>query len=326
MLATKTLEQGYDATMIAGPQTTRDLLAEVDGRLAALTPGVIEGQSPLDLALRDGVLAPGKRLRPLVTLLVAEALGGARAAALDAGCALEMIHAASLILDDLPCMDDAELRRGRPTLHRAHGEDVAVLCAIALLSEAYGTLARLEGVDGARRGECVAVLAEAVGTRGLVAGQYQDLRGGRGPRPVSEIDAANGLKTGSLFTAAVELGAILSGAGAERRARLRGFASELGLAFQLLDDLLDAAGPSAVVLGKDVGKDAAKSTIVSIIGPEQVGRRIDRHVDEARSHLSAALGPASRLEALVMDVFDRSLGARHLTEAAREREPELGAL
>ncbi|WP_019995928.1 polyprenyl synthetase family protein [Aureimonas ureilytica] len=312
--------------MTAGPQTTRDLLTEVDRRLATLTPCVIEGQSPLDLALRDGVLTPGKRLRPLVTLLVAQALGGSHEAALDAGCALEMVHAASLILDDLPCMDDAELRRGQPTLHRAHGEDVAVLCAIALLSEAYGTLARLPGVDGGQRGECVLALAEAVGTRGLVAGQYQDLRGGRGPRPVGEIDAANGLKTGSLFTAAVELGAIVSRAGADCRASLTSFARELGLAFQLLDDLLDVAGPSAVVLGKDIGKDAAKSTIVSIIGPEQVGRRIDRHVDEARAHLAAALGPASRLEALLMDVFDRSLGPRRMAEAAKQRELELGAL
>ncbi len=312
--------------MTAGPQTTRDLLAEVDRRLATLAPCVIEGQSPLDGALRDGLLAPGKRLRPLVTLLVAEALGGPAEAALDAGCALEMIHAASLILDDLPCMDDAELRRGRPTVHRAHGEDVAVLCAVALLSEAYGTLARLPGTEGAQRGECVAVLADAVGTRGLVAGQYQDLRGGLGPRPVSEIDAANGLKTGSLFTAAVELGAILSRADEARRASLKSFARELGLAFQLLDDLLDVAGPSAVMLGKDVGKDAAKSTIVSIIGPEQVGRRIDRHVDEARTHLAAALGPDSRLEALLIDVFDRSLGPARMVEAARKRELELGAL
>ena len=312
--------------MTAGPQTTRDLLAEVDHRLAELMPCVVEGQTSLDVALRDGVLAPGKRLRPLVTLLVTEALGGPRAAAMDAGCALEMVHAASLILDDLPCMDDAELRRGRPTLHRAHGEDVAVLCAIAILSQAYGTLARLEGADSAQRGECVSVLADAVGARGLVAGQYQDLRGGRGPRPVSEIDAANGLKTGSLFTAAVELGAILCHATPEIRAALQGFARELGLAFQLLDDLLDAAGPSAVVIGKDTGKDSQKSTIVSIIGPEQVGRRIDRHVDEARACLVSALGPASRLEALLVQVFDRSIGPRHLVEAERRRELELGAV
>ncbi len=311
--------------MTGAPQTIRDLLAEVDARLAETMPVVLEGHSALDIALRDGVLAPGKRLRPLVTLLVAEALGGPRGAALDAACALEMVHAASLILDDLPCMDDAELRRGRPTLHRAHGEDVAVLSAIAILSQAYGILARLEGADGAQRGECVAVLADAVGTRGLVAGQFQDLRGGRGPRPLSEIDRANGLKTGSLFTAAVELGSVLSRAAPERRARLQGFAVELGLAFQLLDDLLDA-GPSAVAIGKDIGKDAAKSTIVSLIGAEQVARRIDRHLEEARAHVIAALGPRSRLEALLDDIFDRAVGPRAVAEGERRLQPELGAL
>lgn len=279
-------------------------------------PPVLAGQSALDRAMRDSVLAPGKRLRPIMALLVAEDLGGAADAALDAGCALEMVHAASLILDDLPCMDDAELRRGRPALHREHGEDVAVLAAIALLSAAYGTLARIETLAAERRGEAVSILADAVGTSGLVAGQFQDLRGGRGQRRVAEIADANGLKTGSLFTAAVELGAVAAGADAATRHDLRAFAIEIGLAFQLLDDLLDG-GPSAVALGKDVGKDAGKSTIVSLIGPAQVRRHIARHVEASERRLDAVFGPRSRLHAMVAAIFEGA-GLADLAAAADE--------
>ncbi|WP_082666153.1 polyprenyl synthetase family protein [Aureimonas sp. AU4] len=282
-----------------------ELRRRVDLRLDELMPPALPGQAKLDQAMRESVLAPGKRLRPILTLLVAEELGGLSEPALDAGCAVEMVHAASLILDDLPCMDDAELRRGQPTTHRAHGEDVAVLAAIAVLSAAYGTLARLRALSPAAKGECVAILADAVGAHGLVAGQFLDLHGGRSARPLSDIAEGNGLKTGALFAAAAEIGAVVAGADAAVRAELRAFASEIGLAFQLLDDLLDGEAHAGLT-GKDVGKDAGKSTIVALIGPAQVERRIDRHIDAAHERLTAAFGKRSRLHALVDDIFGRS--------------------
>lgn len=302
------------------------LLAQVNQRLSELVPATLPGHEALDRAMRDSMLGPGKRLRPIVAVMIATELGGSAAAALDAGCAVEMAHAASLVLDDLPCMDDAVLRRGQPALHRAHGEDVALLASIGLLSEAYALLARLRDVDPRQRGECVAVLAEAVGSLGLVAGQFQDLRSPAGGRPLSEVSQTNGLKTGSLFRAAVELGAIAARADGTSRESLRRFADEIGLAFQLLDDLLDGAA-SPLVTGKDVGKDHNKSTIVSMIGPAQVERRIDRHFEAAHRHLDAVFGPGSRLGAVMDETFGRPARRENAERAvtARALEQEAGA-
>ncbi len=274
------------------------LLTRIEARLAELVPVVLAGQQGLEAAMRDSVLAPGKRLRPLISAIVAQDLGGPLDAALDAGCAVEMVHAASLILDDLPCMDDAALRRGRPAIHRGHGEDVAVLASIAMLTEAFAVLARIEGLSAERRNACVGVLASAVGSLGLVGGQYQDLRGGRGPRSAQDMSDANGRKTGALFLSAVELGAIVAGATPGQRANLCAFASELGLAFQLLDDLLDLSSDPAAI-GKDVGRDVGKSTVVALVGVERTQRLVERHMSAARAHLETVFGPASRLDALI---------------------------
>lgn len=276
------------------------LVERIDARLADLLPPMLANQRVLHTAMRDSVLAPGKRLRPLMVLIVAEDLGGSSEAAIDAGCALEMVHAASLILDDLPCMDDAELRRGRPTTHRSHGEDVAVLAAIGILSQAFGTLSRMVDVPAAARAECVAILSDAVGAAGLVAGQFQDLRGGA-LRP-TDISSVNGLKTGSLFSAAASLGAVIAGASPQARRDLEGFAAELGLAFQLLDDFLDLRS-DALVLGKDVGQDNGKPTLIALIGEAEAERQIDRHLDAVRRHLTAVFGPQSRLQSLVDRAF-----------------------
>ena len=278
-------------------------------RLAALVPVARDGQEPLGCAIAEAVLSPGKRLRPLMTAIVTEDLGGARRAGIDAGCAVEMVHAASLILDDLPSMDNAELRRGRPTTHRAHGEDVAILAAIGALSGAYGVLAGIEDLDPAARSASVALLAEAVGPNGLVAGQYHDLRGGRRNRHMAEIAQANGLKTGALFVAAVAIGAAVAGASERTRTELVAFADELGHAFQLLDDLLDARA-SSDTLGKDVGKDAGKSTIVALIGVAPTERHIERHLENAHMRLHTVFGPSSRMAAIVDRVFAPHLPAR----------------
>lgn len=305
--------------MAESDSSLASLSRQIEIRLESLLPPALPEQRALHAAMRDSVLAPGKRIRPLMTAIVAQDLGGSSAAGIEAGCAVEMVHAASLILDDLPCMDDAEMRRGLPSLHRGHGEDVAILVSIAVLSGAYGILAALPDVASEVRTECVGLLSVAVGATGLVAGQFQDLRGGRNRRRVHEIAAANSLKTGSLFTASAAIGGTIAGADKATHAELRTFAAEIGQAFQLLDDLLDRAA-SPVSIGKDVGKDDNKSTIVSLLGRSSVERRIERHVETARERLEAVFGRSSRLDRLIDAVFDRKLKAR-MAERVAELEP-----
>ena len=286
------------------------LVGRIDARLAVHVPRAIAGQDGLGEAIRGSVLAPGKRLRPLMTVLAAQDLGGDVETAIDAGCAVELVHTASLILDDLPAMDDALTRRGRPALHVSYGEDVAILASIAMLTGAYELLAGIEALAPTARLEAVTALTRAVGVAGLVGGQYADLRGGRAARPVNEIATANSLKTGSLFSAAVEIGAIVAGADGSTRERASGsFAAELGHAFQLLDDLLDD-GASPIALGKDVGKDAGKSTIVSMLGRSSAERRIEQHVAAAHDRLSAVFGAKSRLHGLMDSIFDKAVRAK----------------
>lgn len=279
---------------------------QIDLRLAALLPPVLPGHSALDAAMRDGVLAPGKRLRPLMTVLTAEDLGGNALSAIDAGCAVELVHAASLVLDDLPCMDNAKLRRGLPAVHVGHGEDIAVLVSISAVSLAYQLISEISDIPAAGRLDAISILAKAVGVAGLVGGQFDDLRRGKTRRAVAEIQAANGLKTGALFSAAVEIGGVIAGADAATRAKLRSFAEELGHAFQLLDDFLDlAANPG--LTGKDIGKDEGKSTILSIVGRDSARRRIDRHIETAQEALDEIFGTGSRLHGLVSAIVEQAL-------------------
>jgi geranylgeranyl diphosphate synthase type II len=234
--------------------------------------------------MRYSLLAPGKRLRPLLCLLAARAGGGDEGVALDAGCAIEMVHAASLILDDLPSMDDAGLRRGRQTAHLRFGEATAILAAIALLNRAYGVLAALEPLDEARRVRLVERLAEAVGSQGLAGGQEQDLNGRAALSDLERIDDLNALKTGPLFVLAAEFGGRLCGLEEGRLEPLRRFAAHLGLAFQTRDDLLDVVASKSAA-AKDVGQDGGKPTVVSLAGCEAAGERIRDQLTSARSAL-----------------------------------------
>ena len=256
----------------------RVLRSTVDRRLKALLPTPRPGNA-LEEALRYGLLAPGKRIRPLLTLLTAWELGPDDLRALDAGCALEMVHAASLILDDLPSMDDAKLRRGQPALHVRFGEDVALLCAISLLARAFGTLGAAAHVEPSARCALVAILADAVGTNGLASGQYSDLREAAEMRRESCILDSNHLKTGTLFVAAVEMAAAIAGVGGERLGELRVFATHLGQAFQLVDDLADS--PGTQLDGPEGGEDAGKMTLVAALGRAVVHHRIVAHVEQA---------------------------------------------
>lgn len=267
------------------PQSERllhQLRQRVDEHLAASLPMPESLQDSVALAMREGTLAPGKRLRPLLLLIALSDLGRSTSIGIEPACALEMVHAASLFIDDLPCMDDASMRRGRPTIHLRFGEDVAVLASVALLSHAYGMIAAAPGLSPQHRNAAIAILARSVGTQGLVRGQFRDLRG---ESHLDGVMITNQLKTGSLFTAALDLAALLSNTDAEQTSHLRGFASQLGLAYQLLDDVADGLTPQET--GKDCQQDIAKTTVVSLLGPHATSQQLTFHRRAALCHLQA---------------------------------------
>ncbi|WP_338013359.1 polyprenyl synthetase family protein [Pseudomonas viridiflava] len=284
-----------------------DMRERIEKRLDELLPQEGNERDLVALAMRESTLAPGKRVRPMLLMLAAEGLGHSdrqsEGASLDLGCAVEMIHAASLVLDDMPCMDNAQLRRGRPTVHLKFGQDVAILAAIALLSRAFGVVAAINDVPPANRTRIVEILADTVGMQGLVRGQYQDLREGQHSRCAEEIALTNRLKTGVLFGAIMDM-AWLIGSDDERvRLELQGFATELGQAFQLYDDLQDDAFDNA----KDQGKDKGKSTFVSLYGQQKVAEQLHAHLSMAEKHLDRAYGDAQAISAYLRLVFLKAL-------------------
>ncbi|MGH7986481.1 MAG: polyprenyl synthetase family protein [Candidatus Binataceae bacterium] len=226
-------------------------------------------------AMRYSLLGAGKRLRPILALAACEAAGGKFAAALDFACAIEMIHTYSLVHDDLPCMDDDDLRRGRPTNHKVYGEAIATLAGDGLLTDAFAVLARATLADGARPStavivETIAELAEAAGSSGMVGGQVIDLLSEGQRMTRAELEDLHRRKTGALFVAAVRGGARLGGATPAQLNALRDYGRALGLAFQVVDDLLDIES-STSQMGKRTHKDAAhgKNTYPALIGAER---------------------------------------------------------
>jgi len=264
-------------------------------------------------ALEHALLAPGKRLRPALVLWAARSCGGERTeeeawqAAAPAAVAVEMIHAYSLVHDDLPAMDDDDLRRGRPTCHRAFDEATAILCGDALQPLAFETLAR--GLSPARAGRACLVLARAAGAEALVGGQVDDLALERGwiadlaGRPAAEqvawMERVHRRKTGGLFTAALALGGIAVDASDAQLATLDRFGQSFGLAFQIADDLLDAEGDEAAV-GKRVGKDAdrGKLTFPTVLGLAGARDRAHELAATAAAAAGELGGPAGELVAL----------------------------
>jgi geranylgeranyl diphosphate synthase, type II len=235
----------------------------VEAGLRRLIP---EESSAVGRAMTYALHAPAKRLRPVLALLVAEMLGGDAEALLPAACTIELVHTASLILDDLPCMDDASLRRGRPACHIVHGEATSILAAFALQNRAFEILA--QGWPGAApvlRHAIGRDLARAIGLEGMIAGQAEDLAMTGREIDFATLEFIHSRKTGALFTAAAALGADCSGADAGTRGAVEAYAKNLGLAFQIVDDLIDATGQVGVA-GKDVQKDAKKTTFVSFAG------------------------------------------------------------
>jgi geranylgeranyl diphosphate synthase type II len=262
----------------------------IDQRLGELIPAETVEPKLLHEAMRYSLLSGGKRIRPVLTIQVATDLGATAEDALDPACAVEMIHAASLILDDLPCMDDASLRRGQPANHLAFGEDTAILAATALLNRAFGVIAECEHLPAQTRLDLTRLLSESVGSNGIIAGQFCDLRIRQGQGDdVSGLAEMYGQKTGALFVAALEAGARVAGVDASWVQAVREYGINLGLAFQLLDDLLDTFGTTEEI-GKDIGQDDDKQTLASRLGADGTRREVHRYVESAATALEP-LGP-----------------------------------
>ena len=272
--------------------------------------------APLAESIRYSLLAPGKRLRPLLTLAACRACGGLPDAALAAACAVEMIHTYSLIHDDLPAMDDDDLRRGRPTNHKRFGEALALLAGDALLTLAFETVARVRPADVAVR--CTTALARAAGAAHLVGGQDNNLAeegkvGGKPTSPRSQAEALKHLeaihrrKTGAMLLVSLRLGALVAGADDARLAALDEYGTRLGLAFQIADDLLDVAGTEHQ-LGKRVGKDAArgKLTFPGLLGVEASRSRAAALVAQAVAALTPLGADGELLEDLARYVVERN--------------------
>jgi geranylgeranyl diphosphate synthase type II len=239
-------------------------------------------------AMRYSLEAGGKRVRPVLCILACEAVGGTSAEALPGALALEYVHTYSLIHDDLPAMDDDDLRRGRPTNHKVFGEGHAVLAGDALLTEAFGVLAAAD-LDPGKRAEALALLAEGAGWRGMAGGQALDLEGETlAAYDLDHLRLIHRLKTGALLRAAVEIGAVLGGAAPVERSALRAYGEAIGLAFQIQDDILDATATDAD-LGKRAGKDAGRGKITypSLLGLDGARKALEEATETALCHLAS---------------------------------------
>ena len=284
-----------------------DAAAEVEGMLDALLAADGAPERRIYDAMRYTTLGGGKRLRPFLVMESARLFDVPRASALRTGAALELIHCYSLVHDDLPAMDDDDLRRGKPTVHKKFDEATAILAGDGLLTLAFEVLADVETHrDAEIRAALVLALARAAGVRGMVGGQMIDLRAETKSLSLEEITQLQNLKTGALIGFSCEAGAIMGRAPERARRALRGYAEALGLAFQIADDLLDVEG-SVEETGKAVGKDAdaGKATFVSLLGIDGARRKAADLVDEAVSQLADFDARADLLRLTARFVVDR---------------------
>lgn len=257
-------------------------------------------------AMRYAVLAPGKRLRPLLTLLAARACGDNTQRAMPAACAVEFIHAYSLVHDDLPAMDDDDLRRGLPTCHKKFDEATAILVGDALQARAFEVLAT-ELSPATVAAEACAALGRAAGATLLVGGQADDLAGIDGGDERPRLEAIHHRKTAAMILVSLELGALVAEATNEQKSALATYGEKFGLVFQITDDLLDARGDEEEV-GKRVGKDAdrGKLTYTTLVGIEESRQLVQRQVDEAQAVLEVFGQAAEPLRLLARMLVDRT--------------------
>lgn len=283
-------------------QSMRELRDAVEFKLDTLIPPPDQGPADLHRSMRHTLLAPGKRVRALLTLFAAQHLGGDEQRALSSACALEMVHAASLILDDLPAMDNASLRRGLPANHSVFGEATAILAAIALLNRAFGIIAEDASLDAGPKVRLADILSRSVGSEGLVAGQEQDLKWTPAAATKQDVALVHARKTAALFSAAGEMGAIAAGADEAHIGLLRDFGMKLGLAFQILDDLIDATADMQSA-GKDVAQDHGRPSLVLTIGLDAARREAQIYIEEASSLISGSGGDETALRHFAMGLI-----------------------
>jgi len=280
---------------------------EVDSVFDAFLPMPTDTRARLVEAMRYAAIGGGKRVRPLLLVSTAEMFGVDRDAAMRAGCAVEAIHVYSLIHDDLPCMDDDELRHGKPTPHKVFDEATAVLAGDSLHALAFEILSDTgTSNDPFTRAELIATLAAASGKNGMAGGQMMDMMSEGTDYDLHTITRLQQLKTGALLAASVEMGAILGKVAPEGRAQLRAYARDIGLAFQIADDLLDEEGDEAKV-GKALRKDEGqgKTTFVSLMGPEKAREQAHALVEQAVAHLANHGQEADMLRALARFIVER---------------------
>ncbi|MBV8517270.1 MAG: polyprenyl synthetase family protein [Acidobacteria bacterium] len=286
----------------------------IDETLAANLPPADTHPPLIHEAMRYAILGGGKRVRPILAIAAAEAVGADVAPLLVHLCALELIHTYSLVHDDLPALDDDDLRRGRKTTHVVFGEAIGILAGDALLTEAFSWLARpLANVDAARQLRAIADVARAVDSTGMIGGQVADLvaeRWEHAPKDrdslLRELDFIHRNKTGKLLTASVLLGGVLGGASDAQLDALKRYADALGLAFQIVDDLLDIEESSAV-LGKTAGKDVAqgKLTWPALLGADHARAEVGRLLAEALENGDRIAGPVNYLGAIARYICER---------------------
>jgi farnesyl diphosphate synthase len=281
--------------------------AEVDSFFAKLLAPTGDARERLFEAMRHAAIGGGKRLRPLLTIASSRLFAIDPGRALRVGCAIEAIHVYSLIHDDLPCMDDADLRRGKLTLHKAFGEAEAVLSGDSLHALAFDILADASTHDDPWvRNELVLELARAAGPNGMAGGQMMDLVAEGEQLDLAAITRLQQLKTGALIEYAVEAGCIMAKLPAEARRPYRGYARNIGLAFQIADDLIDHSGDEAAA-GKPTRKDAraGKATFVSLLGEERARQQVGFLVNQAIEHLSGHGSEADLLRSIARFAIER---------------------
>jgi geranylgeranyl diphosphate synthase type II len=278
----------------------------IEAALERLLPSGPETPEVVARGMRYALIPGGKRFRPVLCLAACRACGGAEAAALASACALEFVHAFSLVHDDLPAMDDDDLRRGRPTLHKVVGEGMAILAADALLTLAFEVIACDKWLSEAQKVAAIRELTRASGHVALVAGQAMDLEAEGKAVDAEAIERIHERKTAALIAASVVMGGIAADAPADRLEALRTYGRHLGLAFQIVDDVLDAVGDETT-LGKHTGADEAhgKATAVAVHGLDGARALAAEHVEKATAALAPFGGEAALLAAIAHDMLAR---------------------
>ena len=308
MASTTLAASPAEASMASLNEAMKAAVRATDKVLERLLPSADCGHGRVAEAMRYAIFAGGKRLRPFLTLKGAALFDVPETQALRAAAAIEMLHTYSLVHDDLPCMDDDDLRRGRPTTHKQFDDATAVLAGDALLTLSFGVLADPEThPSGAVRADLVARLASAGGTEGMIGGQMMDMLAPERDYDMDGVILLQRMKTGALFEFSCEAGPILAEASGKDRQNLRDYARDLGLAFQIADDLIDALGTEEQA-GKAVGKDEdqGKATLISLYGIDRARTEARRLAEQAASALSSYGPQADELRALPFFLLDRA--------------------